>query len=48
MTFKGKIALVSGGTRGIDFNVTKRLIQEGAYCYFTGRDESHGQKAQEA
>lgn len=46
MTFNAKVALISGGTRGIGLDVAKRLVKEGAYCYFTGRDEAYGQEAQ--
>jgi NAD(P)-dependent dehydrogenase (short-subunit alcohol dehydrogenase family) len=42
MIFNGKIALVSGGTRGIGSTVAKRLIDEGAFCYITGRDRERG------
>ncbi|MGJ0639292.1 SDR family NAD(P)-dependent oxidoreductase [Xenorhabdus bovienii] len=42
MLFSGKIALISGGTRGIGFNVSKKLIEEGAFCYITGRNEKDG------
>lgn len=48
MNFNGKIALISGGTRGIGFNVVKRLVEEGAYCYFIGRDPDQGRKTEEA
>lgn len=45
--FAGKIAMVSGGTRGIGFNVSQRLVNEGAFVYVTGRNAEDGQKAQE-
>lgn len=44
--FKGKVALVSGSTRGIGFNVSKKLIEEGAFCYITGRNQEDGRLAQ--
>lgn len=47
MNFNGKVALVSGGTRGIGFNVSKKLVNEGAYVYFTGRNKEDGLRAQE-
>lgn len=46
MSFIGKVALVTGGTRGIGFNVAKRLVEEGAYCYITGRNEKDGTNAE--
>lgn len=47
MKFKGKVALVSGGTRGIGLNVSQKLIAEGAFCYITGRNKDDGCLAQE-
>ncbi|EMT5587327.1 TPA: SDR family oxidoreductase [Providencia stuartii] len=46
MSYNGKIALISGGTRGIGLNISKRLIQQGAFCYITGRNEDDGLLAQ--
>jgi NAD(P)-dependent dehydrogenase (short-subunit alcohol dehydrogenase family) len=34
---KGPIALVTGGTTGLGFGAAKRLIEEGATVYITGR-----------
>lgn len=47
MNFSGKVALVSGGTRGIGFNVSKSLVEMGAFCYITGRNKEDGLRAQE-
>ncbi len=46
MNFTGKIALVVGGTRGIGFDVSKKLIEAGCICYITGRNEDDGLTAQ--
>jgi NAD(P)-dependent dehydrogenase (short-subunit alcohol dehydrogenase family) len=37
----GKIAAVSGGTRGIGFSVAEALLHEGAKVFICGRNESH-------
>jgi 3-oxoacyl-[acyl-carrier protein] reductase len=37
MTLTGKIALVTGGTRGIGRAIVERLTSEGAQVYFTYR-----------
>ena len=33
MSFDGKIAIVTGGTRGIGLAITKRLVKDGAFVY---------------
>src|SRR5580692_342683 len=37
---EGKIALVTGGTSGIGLATAKRLADEGAYVFITGRDRT--------
>ncbi|MBI0325743.1 SDR family NAD(P)-dependent oxidoreductase [Burkholderia plantarii] len=46
MTFNTKVALISGGTRGIGLNVAQTLVKDGVFCYVTGRNEEDGQRAQ--
>jgi NAD(P)-dependent dehydrogenase (short-subunit alcohol dehydrogenase family) len=41
---EGRIALVTGGSKGIGFGSAQRLIEEGAFVYITGR----GKKALDA
>src|SRR6476659_9945452 len=36
----GKTALVTGGTSGIGLATAKRLVDEGAYVFITGRDRT--------
>jgi 3-oxoacyl-[acyl-carrier protein] reductase len=38
---KDKIAVVTGGTRGIGFDIARALIAEGAKVYICGRDAAH-------
>jgi NAD(P)-dependent dehydrogenase (short-subunit alcohol dehydrogenase family) len=46
MNFANKIALVAGGTRGIGLDVATKLVEAGARCYITGRNEEDGQAAE--
>lgn len=45
MNFENKIAVVVGGTRGLGLNITKRIVEAGAICYFTGRNAQDGEVA---
>ena len=42
---KGKVAIVTGGTRGIGYAIVKKYIQEGATVVLCGSRESTAQEA---
>lgn len=48
MKLAGKVAFITGGTRGIGHAVAVRLAQEGASVVILGRDAARGQVALEA
>lgn len=43
--FKGKIALITGGTEGIGLAVAQRFVQAGAQVVIAGRDAARGARA---
>ena len=40
-TFTGKVAIVTGGSRGIGLAIARALVAEGVQVTITGRDEAH-------
>ena len=44
-TLSGKIAIVTGGTRGIGFSIVKKFLEEGAHVILCGSREATARKA---
>lgn len=42
---KNKVALITGGSSGIGLDAARRMIEEGAFVYITGRNEQRLQQA---
>jgi 3-oxoacyl-[acyl-carrier protein] reductase len=40
-SLKGKVGLVTGGSRGIGFAIARALLADGVHVAVTGRDEAH-------
>jgi NAD(P)-dependent dehydrogenase (short-subunit alcohol dehydrogenase family) len=48
MTFAGKVAVVTGGSKGIGFAIAESLVKEGASVFICARDEHDLRKAIDA
>jgi 3-oxoacyl-[acyl-carrier protein] reductase len=48
MRLAGKVALVTGGTRGIGRGIVEMLAREGAAVAFTGRSQDRGREVESA
>jgi NAD(P)-dependent dehydrogenase (short-subunit alcohol dehydrogenase family) len=44
-SFAGKVAVITGGSSGIGLATAKRLVEEGAFVYITGRRQTELDKA---
>ena len=44
-SLKGRVALVTGGSTGLGFGAAKKLIEEGASVYITGRRQAELDRA---
>jgi NAD(P)-dependent dehydrogenase (short-subunit alcohol dehydrogenase family) len=45
MALEKKVALITGGTKGIGYGIAEALLKEGVNVAITGRDETSGKKA---
>lgn len=45
MKLDGKVAVITGGTRGIGFGIASAFVQNGASVLLTGRSQEKGEKA---
>ncbi|SEA38293.1 NAD(P)-dependent dehydrogenase, short-chain alcohol dehydrogenase family [Eubacterium aggregans] len=45
MKLKNKVAIITGGTKGIGYGIAEEYLKEGAKVIITGRDEATGEEA---
>ncbi len=48
MKLKDKVAIITGGTKGIGYGIAEEFLKEGAKVIITGRREAEGIKSEEA